>query len=133
MSLKAPQRLLRGSLPAPSTRLGDFLDIDESADIAVLQFDASDTPSVKGLGDSDALYVGEQVYEIGTPVGLAGTVSVGSISNPLQKLNGKHFIQFTAPISPGSSGGGLFDTGGEIIGITAAFQNIMSGPLTAMA
>jgi S1-C subfamily serine protease len=93
---------------------------DEKADIAVLQFDATDTPSVTALGDSDKLRVGDEVYAIGTPAGLEGTVSTGSISNPVQEIGGRSFIQFTAPVSPGSSGGGLFDTDGEVIGITAA-------------
>src|ERR1019366_8667232 len=93
---------------------------DEKADIAVLQFDATDTPSVKALGDSDKLRVGDEVYAIGTPAGLEGTVSTGTISNPVQEIGDRSYIQFTASISPGSSGGGLFDEDGEVIGITAA-------------
>jgi len=93
---------------------------DEKADIAVLQFDATDTPSVRALGDSDNLRVGDEVYAIGTPSGLEGTVSTGTISNPVQEVAERSYIQFTASISPGSSGGGLFDEDGEVIGITAA-------------
>ncbi len=93
---------------------------DEKDDIAVLQFDATDTPSVKALGDSDKLRIGDEVYAIGTPSGLEGTVSTGSISNPVQEIGDQSYIQFTAPISPGSSGGGLFDEDGEVVGITAA-------------
>jgi S1-C subfamily serine protease len=105
-----------------------YRDIDEAADIAILQFDATETPAVSKLGDSDDLYVGEEIYAIGTPANLAATMSAGNVSNPLQKVGGRRFIQFTAPISPGSSGGGLFDEEGAVIGITAAFQNILSGP-----
>ena len=43
-----------------------------------------------------------------------------TISNPVQEIGGRSYIQFTAAVSPGSSGGGLFDEGGEVIGITAA-------------
>jgi S1-C subfamily serine protease len=93
---------------------------DEKADNAVLQFDATDTPSVRALGDSDRLRVGDEVYAIGTPSGLEGTVSMGTISNPVQEIGDRSYIQFTASISPGSSGGGLFDDEGEVIGITAA-------------
>jgi S1-C subfamily serine protease len=93
---------------------------DEQNDIAVLQFDATDTPSVRALGDSDKLRIGEEVYAIGTPSGLEGTVSTGTISNPVQEIDDRSYIQFTASISPGSSGGGLFDANGEVIGITAA-------------
>jgi len=113
--------------------LKGFWDADEKTDIAVLQFDATETPSVKGLGDSDGLRVGDAVYAIGNPVSLCGTVSPGNVSNPSRLLDGQRFIQFTAPISPGSSGGGLFNTDGEIIGITAASQNISSGPQAGLA
>jgi S1-C subfamily serine protease len=114
-------------------KLKGILDIDERADIAILQFDASDTPSVKKLGDSDELQIGEEVYAIGAPVGLEGTLSTGNISSPLQQVDGKRFIQFTAPISPGSSGGGLFNGAGEVVGITAASRAIRSGPQAGLA
>ncbi|MFZ0890101.1 MAG: trypsin-like peptidase domain-containing protein [Candidatus Binataceae bacterium] len=94
---------------------------DETTDIAVLQFDATETPSVRRLGDSDKLRVGEEVYAIGTPASLEGTLSTGNISNLAQEVGGRSFIQFTASISPGSSGGGLFNRDGKVIGITAAF------------
>ena len=51
---------------------------------------------------------------------------MGNVSNLSQEIRGEHFIQFTAPISPGSSGGGLFDMNGKIIGITAAFLNVQN-------
>ncbi len=103
-------------------------DIDERADVAILQFDARVTPSVDRLGDSTTLQVGDEVYAIGTPATLRDTVSTGNVSNPLQEIGGRRFIQFTAPISPGSSGGGLFNTDGEVVGITAEIYNISSGP-----
>jgi S1-C subfamily serine protease len=106
---------------------------NDKADIAILQFDARETPSVKALGDSDALRVGDQVYAIGTPASLEGTVSTGNISNLSQEIGGHDFIQFTAPISPGSSGGGLFDMDGQVVGITAAVYNISSGPQAGAA
>ena len=106
---------------------------DDKADIAILQFDARETPCVKRLGDSTTLRVGDQVYAIGTPASLEGTISTGNISNPLQTIDGHDFIQFTAPISPGSSGGGLFDTDGNVVGITAASYDIPSGPQAGTA
>lgn len=114
-------------------KLKGFQYTDERTDIAVLQFDATETPAVKGLGDSDELQVGDEIYTIGAPVGLEGTLATGNISNTLQKIDGERFIQFTAPISPGSSGGGLFDAGGEVVGITAATHNIPSGPQAGLA
>jgi tetratricopeptide (TPR) repeat protein len=113
--------------------LKSILVADEKADIAILQFDATETPSVVGLGDSDRLQVGEEVYAIGTPAGLEGTVSTGNISNPARRINGRSFIQFTAPISPGSSGGALFNRGNEVVGVTAAIWNIPSWPQAGSA
>lgn len=56
------------------------------------------------LGDSDNISVGEDIVAIGNPQGLEGTVSKGNIS-AIRKHNGIKYIQITAPISSGSSGG----------------------------
>lgn len=62
--------------------------------------------------------VGEDVATIGSPGGLENTISTGIVSG-LRSLSGEHdYIQMTAPISPGSSGGPLLNTNGEVIGIT---------------
>ena len=106
---------------------------DEKADVAVLQFDARETPSIKGFGDSDLIKIGDEVYALGTPNGLEATYSAGTVSNPSRQVDGQTFIQFNAPISPGSSGGGLFDLDGEVIGITAASENIKTGPQAGLA
>ena len=100
-------------------RVKNFIAGDEKRDIALLQCDAKDTPYVQ-LGDSSKLRVGQKVVAIGAPLGLENTVSEGIISNPERRVAAARFIQFTAPISPGSSGGGLFDKRGKVIGVTAA-------------
>jgi len=66
---------------------------------------------------SSSLAVGERVYAIGAPEGLELTLSEGVISG-LRDFDGAHVIQTSAPVSPGSSGGGLFDAHGHLIGIT---------------
>ena len=97
---------------------------DSAADIAVLKIDASGlVPAV--LGDSDALAVGEVVLAVGNPLGqLGGTVTDGIVSaiNREIKVEGKQMtlIQTNAAISPGNSGGGLFNANGELIGIVNA-------------
>jgi len=101
-------------------RLKGLMGLDRKSDLALLQFDATETPYVKGLGDSDALLSGQKVIAIGCPLGQENSVSEGVIANPARQLSGVKLIQFTAPISPGSSGGGLFDTNGKTIGITSA-------------
>ncbi len=71
-------------------------------------------PSIRPYSD---LNVGEQVYSIGTPSGLERTLADGLISG-LRSHKGIRFIQTSAPVSSGSSGGGLFDTRGNLLGIT---------------
>jgi len=114
-------------------RLKSFGPEDEKSDIAVLQFDARETPSIRGFGDSDSIKIGDEVYALGTPNGLEATYSTGTISNPSRQVDGQTFIQFSAPISPGSSGGGLFDNDGKVIGITAESANIRTGPQAGLA
>jgi S1-C subfamily serine protease len=67
---------------------------------------------------SSKLATGEHVYAIGSPEGLELTFSEGVIS-ALRETEGVHMIQTSAPISPGSSGGGLFDAHGNLVGITS--------------
>lgn len=107
--------------------LQSIKSIDSDVDVAVLQFDAKETPSVSGLGNSDDVHMGEKVFTIGTPIGQEGTVSEGNISNPNRESGGRKFLQFTAPVSPGSSGGGLFNESGDIIGITTSSLTITGG------
>jgi len=63
------------------------------------------------------LKIGERVYAIGSPRGLENTLSEGLVAG-LREMNGTRYIQTTAPITHGSSGGGLFDERGRLIGIT---------------
>jgi tetratricopeptide (TPR) repeat protein len=74
------------------------------------------------MSPASGLATGEHVYAVGSPEGLELTFSEGLIS-ALRDSGGAHVIQTTAPISPGSSGGGLFDTHGKLIGITTFYLN----------
>jgi serine protease Do len=97
---------------------------DDDSDIAIIKIDATGlTPAV--MGDSDALAVGEEVVAVGNPLGeLGGTVTNGIISalNRNVSVEGKNMslIQTNASVSPGNSGGGLFNMAGELIGIVNA-------------
>ncbi|HET6521786.1 MAG TPA: trypsin-like peptidase domain-containing protein [Geminicoccaceae bacterium] len=75
---------------------------------------------VGGVRPFDSLRVGEAVYTLGSPSGLELTLAHGLISG-LRRINGANLIQTTAPISRGSSGGGLFDARGNLAGITTWF------------
>ncbi len=63
---------------------------------------------------------GATVYTIGSPLGLQNTIAQGLISNPARWDNGVKYIQTSAAISHGSSGGALVDKYGEVIGVTSA-------------
>lgn len=78
-------------------------------------------PAVE-LGDSDAVAVGQKVYTLGNPRGLERTFSDGLVSALRRSDDQRQLmrIQFTAPISHGSSGGGLFDAAGRLVGITSS-------------
>jgi S1-C subfamily serine protease len=94
---------------------------DPPHDLAVIQIKAPDLiPAV--LGDSRNLQVGQKVYAIGNPFGLAGTMTRGIVSSirPVREPNGAMIdeaIQTDAAINPGNSGGPLMNWHGEVIGI----------------
>src|SRR5579863_9340323 len=94
---------------------------DPAHDLAVIQIKADGlVPAV--LGDSHNLQVGQKVYAIGNPFGLAGTMTRGIVSSirPVREPNGATIdeaIQTDAAINPGNSGGPLMNWHGEVIGI----------------
>src|ERR1700737_3578890 len=94
---------------------------DRSHDLAVIQIKGAGlTPMV--LGDSRHLQVGQKVYAIGNPFGLAGTMTRGIISSirPGEEpagMRSEEAIQTNAAINPGNSGGPLLNWHGEVIGI----------------
>lgn len=98
---------------------------DHKTDLAVLKIDA-DGLTAATLGDSDELYVGEDVVAIGNPAGLTNTVTKGIISalNRQVRADDTAFvmdcIQTDAAISPGNSGGALVNMYGQVIGITSS-------------
>ena len=91
---------------------------DAANDIVLLDFDSTNTPHV-GLGNPQTVRAGQTAYVIGTPDGQASSVSFGNISHPDRVVAGRHLIQFTAAISHGSSGGGLFAEDGTLVGIAS--------------
>lgn len=93
-----------------------LLYIDGGRDVCTLKVKGFKVPPVI-LGTSNHLRVGSRIYAIGAPKGLILTMSEGIISS-LRPVEGGQYIQITAPISPGSSGGGLFDEKGKLIGLT---------------
>ena len=94
---------------------------DKVRDLAIIKIHGK-TFRTLALGDSDEIQVGEEVVAIGNPLSLESTVSNGIISGVrTSKEQGGRFLQTTAPISPGSSGGPLFNMRGEVVGINSMY------------
>jgi len=91
---------------------------DTELDIAILELDIAISAAVLPLGNTDLLELGEEVTAIGSHLGLKNTVSKGVVSAQ-REIDGMEYIQTTAQISGGSSGGALFNINGEVIGITS--------------
>jgi S1-C subfamily serine protease len=117
----ADARQVEVTLPSRKKYRASIVGTDRSHDLAVIQIKAPElTPMV--LGDSKNLQVGQKVYAIGNPFGLAGTLTSGIVSSirSVQEPNGINIneaIQTDAAINPGNSGGPLLNSHGEVIGI----------------
>ena len=108
----------RGSSLETLDVLGVY-DWSEEEDWAVLKVDVTGNSWLR-IGGSDTVVGGATVYALGSPLGLSASISDGMISNPARVVDGQTYIQTSAPISHGSSGGALVNKYGEVIGITAA-------------
>jgi S1-C subfamily serine protease len=87
---------------------------DPLRDVAVIHL-SNPPKTFLNLGDSGTVQVGQRIVAIGSPLGLQNTLSVGIVSGVRNGV-----IQMTDPISPGSSGGAVFDPAGNVIGISVA-------------
>ena len=99
---------------------------DEQLDLCSLDVSGFDAPAAT-IGSMDTVRTGQRVFAIGAPLGLDLTISEGIVSSLREMPQGK-VIQTSAPVSPGSSGGGLFDTQARLIGVvtfqTRSGQNL---------
>jgi S1-C subfamily serine protease len=93
----------------------DVLLVDRDADVVLLRISEAGQPL---LLDPDIPETGEPVIVISSPLGLEKTASQGIISG-FREHNGKRYLQITASISPGSSGGPILDRRGRVLGMTA--------------
>jgi len=109
-----------GELERRSYKQVRIIALNKFADLALLRIEDKEAPRFKcvPLGSADALAVGEQVFAIGSPLGLERTVTEGILSTKTRLLGGELYLQTTAQINPGSSGGPLFNMRGEVIGVT---------------
>ncbi len=103
---------------------------DKKTDIAVLQINTDSPLPYVAFGDSNEAEVGDWVIAIGNPFGLGGSVTVGIVSargRDIQSGPYDDFIQIDAPINRGNSGGPLFNTAGEVIGVNSAIYSPTGG------
>ncbi len=98
-----------------------YTAIDPENDLIILKIKQVDESVVPlNLGSSVSIHIGEPVYAVGNPKRYEGTVSNGIISG-IRDAN--KLIQMTAPISPGSSGGPVINSNGEVIGVSVLSHN----------
>ena len=97
----------------------EILGYDMKGDLAILQVDGNNFPFLSS-GDSDEVTSGEKIYAIGSPLGLSNTISEGIVSGINRTIDNIPYIQITAAISHGSSGGALLNEKGQVVGITSA-------------
>ncbi len=91
---------------------------DSARDLVLLAVDGLKAASL-AVGNSSQVAVGDEVFAVGNPRGLEGTFSAGIVSS-IRKRGDDSLLQITAPISPGSSGGPVVNTMGEVIGVAVA-------------
>ncbi|WP_313706186.1 DegQ family serine endoprotease [Massilia sp.] len=105
------------------------LGSDSATDVAVLKIDAKNLPTVP-LGNARNLQTGEWVLAIGSPYGLESTVTAGVVSATGRSLpsdGNVQFIQTDVAVNPGNSGGPLFNTRGEVVGINSQIYSQTGG------
>lgn len=99
-------------------KISGYFGLDEKNDLVLLS-----APTLKGVSinveQTISTEIGDRIYAIGNPRGLAGTISEGIVSG-IRDINNKKLIQITAPISPGSSGGPVFNNNGKLVGIAVS-------------
>jgi serine protease Do len=109
-----------GQLERKSYRQVLIVAMNKFADLVLLKIDDPGAPKFPyvWLGDADALAAGERVFAIGSPLGLARTVTEGIVSTKTRERQGALYLQTTTQINPGNSGGPLFNLRGEVVGVT---------------
>ena len=97
-----------------------IIAVNNHLDLALLQLTHPDNKpfDFSVLEQAETIQVGESVFAIGNPLGLERSMSQGVVSTKQRSFDGLTYIQTDAAINPGNSGGPLFNTRGEVVGIT---------------
>jgi serine protease Do len=100
-----------------------LLAVNPFVDLALVQIDAEELAGAKltnvYLGDIESVKQGQTVFAVGAPEGLERSVSEGIVSTTNRENRGLVYIQTTAQVNPGNSGGPLFNRRGEVVGVVA--------------
>ena len=106
---------------------GKLIGSDQRTDVALVKIDATGLPALK-VGDPSRVRVGEWVVAIGSPFGLASTVTAGIVSAKGRETGDYlPFIQTDVAVNPGNSGGPLLNMRGEVIGINSQIYSRTGG------
>lgn len=97
-----------------SYHVEQVLGYNDEIDLVILKVNSQNEYLEK---NEEAIKPGETVYTLGSPLGLTGSFADGMVSSPARKIESVDYIQVTAPMSPGNSGGPLINKYGEVIGI----------------
>ena len=124
-TLKRVRRLGRGTTSDDLLLAEQPPKTDKKHHLAILKIEKADVGSLS-LGNSDDVGIGGEIYLVGDPA--SGEVSEGKISDILEK-DGVRYFEFDAQVSPGSSGGPIVNTKGEVIAVTALKVLEFSGTL----
>lgn len=121
LALTERQKQQRQSVLKPRGEMAgaQLVGLDRETDLAVLKIEERDLPVLE-LSDSEQVRKGQIVLAFGSPLGLENSVSMGVVSSVARQLRSEDpmiYIQTDAPINPGSSGGPLVNTQGQVIGI----------------
>ena len=107
-----------------------MIGIDKKTDLALLKINANRELKYAKFGDSNQARIGDWAIVIGNPYGLGGSVSIGIISargRDIKNGQSDEYIQTDAAINKGNSGGPLFNSSGEVIGISSAIYSPSGG------
>jgi S1-C subfamily serine protease len=114
---------VRRSRKATRKAIAALIRLDEKRDLALLRFNPYGTLTSIAISDEKTVEAGEEVTVIGNPgLGsrvLSNTLTTGVVSSPRREIDGQDYIQTSAAVNRGNSGGPMFDSRGRVIGLVA--------------
>jgi len=116
--IEGAEKIIVKSYDGKTAEIKNIIGFDKNLDLAILGTDIESTPLAISQEQAKA---GQDVYAIGSPYGLTGTMTKGMITNASRKMDNVDYIQIDASISEGNSGGPLVNKYGEVIGVITMY------------